>query len=259
MEHQSFNNHPDNETIHKWEQTHRRGRIFGGIFIILIGALFLGREMGAIFPSWIYSWKVLLIGVGLFMGLKHSFRNLAWLVPIFVGGTFLLQDFYPELHYSNYIWPLAIMAFGLILVFKPRRNFKNHYWRKRYEKRAWKEGGSVRSNEDMMELNTVFGSIQKAIISKDFKGGEINVVFGSAEINLSQADIQGTVVIEINNVFAGTKIILPTHWQLRSEINTVMGGVEDKRILYKDAVTDLNKTLVLKGDVVFGGIEIQSF
>ena len=109
-------NKKENEMFQEWEQSHRRGRFLGGLIIVGIGALFLAREMGVIMPHWIFSWKMLLIVIGLYIGVKHSFRNPGWLIPVFIGGAFLLEDFYPQFMIANFIWPVAIIFFGLIMM-----------------------------------------------------------------------------------------------------------------------------------------------
>jgi predicted membrane protein len=104
----------------------------------------------------------------------------------------------------------------------------------------------------------MFGGTKKNVISKDFKGGEVTCVFGGAEINLSQADINGKVVLEMHQVFGGTKLIVPPHWQVNhQETVAFMGGIEDRRPDTKD--TDPNKILILKGTSVFGGLDISSY
>lgn len=116
--------------------------------------------------------------------------------------------------------------------------------------------GLGESSEDALEASVVFGSIKKNIISKDFKGGEVNCVFGGAVINLTQADINGKAVLEVNCVFGGAKLIVPQHWQVQAgELVTVMGGIDDKRP-QQGASANTDKILVLKGSAVFGGIEI---
>ena len=115
----------NDEMMRNWERRHRRGKVLGGMFIVGIGSLFLAREMGMYIPNWIFSWKVLLIAIGLFVGIKHSFRNAGWLVPIFIGTAFLLRDNFPELAISHYIWPIAIIFFGLMaLIGMPLLNKK---------------------------------------------------------------------------------------------------------------------------------------
>jgi hypothetical protein len=38
-----------------------------------------------------------------------------------------------------------------------------------------------------------------------------------------------------------------------------MGGIEDKRIMQKENTIDPTKVLILKGNAVFGGLEIKSY
>jgi len=65
-------------------------------------------------------------------------------------------------------------------------------------------------------------------------------------------------VLNINNVFGGIKIIVPANWEIQTDVNTIFGGVEDKRP-YQSIVTNPDKILVIKGSVTFGGIEIQNY
>ncbi len=121
-----------------WEKSHRRGKIFGGMILVGIGSLFLAREMGLEIPHWIFSWKVLLIVIGIFVGVKHSFQSGGWMIPILIGTAFLLRDHFPELAISHYIWPLAIILFGLYVMFKPKR--KNCYGKRKWSNhKQWKQ------------------------------------------------------------------------------------------------------------------------
>ena len=114
------------------------------------------------------------------------------------------------------------------------------------------------SQDDFIDSTSIFGGAKKNILSKDFKGGDIVNIFGGTELNLTQADIKGKVVIELTTIFGGTKLIVPSNWSVQSEAVTIFGGLEDKRSL--SATTDnSDKVLILKGTVIFGGIEIKSF
>ncbi len=81
---------------------------------------------------------------------------------------------------------------------------------------------------------------------------------GGAEINPMQADIQHPVILEVNNIFGGTKLIIPSNWDVKNEISAVFGGVEDKRS-FNNSVPDSNKKILLKGSCVFGGIEVTNY
>ncbi|HQU99856.1 MAG TPA: hypothetical protein PLO59_01795, partial [Bacteroidia bacterium] len=167
-------------------------------------------------------------------------------------------------HLHRYMWPIGIILVGIYIMIKPRVNFKNNQteWNK-YEAAMGNQstGASYQSSSasDFVEASAVFGSVKKIVVSKDFKGGELNAVFGSAELNLIQADITQIVELEVNAVFGGTRLIVPTHWEIKSELTAVLGGIEDKRHIIRNPEAGSNKFLVLKGNAVFGGIEILSF
>ncbi|MFM7024228.1 MAG: LiaF transmembrane domain-containing protein [Flavobacteriales bacterium] len=260
----------------EWEKSHKRGRISGGLLVITAGSLFLAREMGVMIPDWVFTWKTLLVAIGLHALVKHGFRRFFWVPFIVVGTVFLIcQDFVPGTEVTKYLWPLAIIIIGLFIVFKPRKRCKpgawhNDHWKhhrrwKQYE--GWKGENNKRfqyseesaSPEDYVNARIIFSGVKKNIISKDFKGGDIEIVFGGAEINLSQADIQQKAEIQISQVFGGIKLIVPPHWKIQSELETIMAGMEDKRYTQNNVVSDDDKILVLKGSIVFGGIEIKSY
>ena len=54
---------------------------------------------------------------------------------------------------------------------------------------------------------------------------------GGTEINLMKADIQQPIVLEVNNVFGGAKLIVPSNWNVKNEVTAVFGGIEDKRTI----------------------------
>ena len=235
------------------EQKTRSGRAMGGLIIVTVGAVWLASRLGLDIPYWVFTWPMFLITLGFYIGARHSFKNPGWLIPVAIGTFFLLNDFVMDIPIKQYIWPLAIIVIGLVMIFKPKRRNRDQYW-KNWEK------NSETSSEDIMDSVAVFGSLKKNVISKDFKGGEAVMVFSGAEINLSQADINGKAVVELTQVFAGTKLIVPPHWTIQTDdVVCIFGGIEDKRHFRQEALTDTNKILVLKGTCIFGGIDIKSF
>lgn len=251
------------------ERFHRRGKIISGLLIILIGGLFLAKELGAELPDWLLSWKMLLIGVGLMIGIKHKFRNVSWLILIGIGGTFLLSDLYPEMHLKPVLWPVLLILVGLLMVFRPRKRYcgphpyARRHWRHRhassrdYAAAYYNEQES--SNEDVIDSTCFMSGVKKNILSKNFKGGEVSNIFGGTELNLMQADFEGTARLEITQVFGGTKLLVPSNWEIKSELVTVFGSMEDKRPLPAGTSEEKNKILVLTGTTFFGGIDIRSY
>ena len=263
MEIQNQNEGQENQN--KWLNHHHSpaGKVFAGILVVAVGAVLLSKQLGVEYPHWLFSWKMLLIAIGLFIGFKHSFRNFKGIIPIIIGLAFLMEDFFPNMEISMYFWPIMLMVIGLIIIFKPRKSHHDKWRRWKNEHRAkWEgcfENRGFNSSDDQLDTVAIFGSVKKNIISKDFKGGEVTCVFGGAVINLSQADINGKVELEVNTVFGGAKIIVPQNWEIQtSELVTVMGGIDDKRPQQNTAMSS-DKILVLKGSAVFGGIEILNY
>jgi hypothetical protein len=62
----------------------------------------------------------------------------------------------------------------------------------------------------------------------------------------------------MTTIFGGAEIIIPANWQVKSEIVSIFGGMEDNR--YQRISDDgPEKVLILKGTCVFGGVEIKSY
>ncbi len=228
------------------------GRVWAGLVLILFGSLLLAHEMGVYFPRWVFSWEMILIAFGIFTGARHSFRSWGWLIPIVIGGAFLLDDIFYDFELRHFIWPALIITIGLVMIFRPRRSGG----------RMWDSipGGPIStatSEDDTLDVVSIFGGTKKNVISKNFRGGEVVSFFGGTELNLTQADITGVAILDLTQVFGGTKLIVPSNWKIQSEVVTIFGGLDDKRNISMPA--DSNKVLVLKGTCVFGGIDIKSF
>jgi predicted membrane protein len=112
--------------------------------------------------------------------------------------------------------------------------------------------------EDFLDSTCIFSGSKKIIISKNFKGGDVVTVFGGTELDFSQADMTKPVTLEITTIFGGTKLIIPSNWEIKSEAVMIFGGIEDKRRM-QTITGEPEKTLILRGTVLFGGIEIKSY
>jgi predicted membrane protein len=250
----------------------RSGSVVAGLVLLVIGSILLFKEFGVAFPAWLFSWPMILIAIGLFAGAANSFRDPGWAVISGVGFVFLLGKIWPDIPIYHFIWPVLIIALGLIIIMAPRRNRmwwqgKNPDWNYynveesvttdepettpvAEKEKAW--------GENWLDIVSIFSNIKKTVYTKNFKGGDIVSIFAGAEVNLTRAEFNGNVVIEIVQIFGGTKLIVPPHWQIRSAgMVAVFGGIEDKRAPQTNYDTD--KVIILNGTTIFGGIEIKSY
>ncbi|HQQ97410.1 MAG TPA: DUF5668 domain-containing protein [Cyclobacteriaceae bacterium] len=225
----------------------RSGRVMAGLVLIAVGSLIFADRAGVFVPHWIFSWQVLLIAIGTYIGARRSFRPGGWLIPIGIGVVFLVDDLWFDFaDFRPFLWPTILIGIGVFMIARPRRS------RKSFEKTD-----DIFSEENIDSVN-VFGGSKTNVISKNFKHGEVTTFFGGTEINFTQADIESTARLEIVQAFGGTKLIIPAHWNVRSEMVCILGGVNEKRAASKDVVNH-EKTLVLEGTCLFGGIDIKSY
>jgi predicted membrane protein len=203
---------------------------------------------------------MILIIVGLFVGIKTNFRDFGWLVLTGIG-VFFLMDKIQYLPLKPYILPIIIIGAGLLVLL-------GAFFRKPYNKPDVDStlepvpGETIEernhgTTEDVMEVISIFGAAKRVVLSKNFKGGEVISVFGSSEINLTNADFKGKLVLEVVQIFGGTKLIIPAHWEVQSKTAAILGGIEDKRSI--QSATDPEKILILEGTTIFGGITISSY
>ncbi len=259
------------------------GRPLAGLLILLVGLVLFGQKLDLFFlPDWVFSWPVILIIVGFFVGIKNNFESWPWALLLILGIVFLIDDQIPEWRIDRFTWPIILIAFGFLIMAKPS-SCRRHRVRRRFstppdgpstpsssnftDTRPIEEAqilsepqpaSHLFTDEEVVNVNSVFGGSKRNVFSKNFKGGEVNCFMGGAEIDLSKADIKGVVSLEANQVFGGTKLIVPSHWLIKNEITAVFGGVDDKRHV-RDMTTDNSKVLILKGFALFGGIEINSY
>lgn len=278
--------------------THKRsGKVAGGVVLVVIGLLLLASKMQVFFfPSWVFTWQMFLIVLGIYLGFKHSFQKPSWLILVVIGGVFLLDDYlFFDLSLRRFFWPILVIGLGLWLILRPK---KRHPWEQQlnssqtppavdettgyytdpstgayaggytdytgadtYTSNSYGAAPNPMASgpEDYIDTVAILGGIKKNVISKNFKGGEIVSIFGGTELNLMQADIQHPVELEAVQVFGGTTLIVPPHWQVKSdEMVAILGGIDDKRPAYQQNY-DPNKVLILKGTTLFGGLSIKSY
>lgn len=234
------------------------GSFWVGAIILSIGSFLLLDRMDLVeFPRWLFSWKTLLIAIGLITGINKNFQGIGWLVMILVGGFFLIDDI-PGFPYDidRYAFPVGIIIVGVFIVFRAVASKSGDSI-----KNIWGDDGAITSDtggEDTFDLTTVFGGAKKKVFSKNFKGGKTTCIFGGSDIDLTQADIEGTVVIDAVQIFGGVKLIIPSNWELKSDATVIMGGIEDKRNAPAGGLAP-NKKLVITGTVLFGGVDIKSY
>ena len=115
----------------------------------------------------------------------------------------------------------------------------------------------IPNTEDQININSVFSSIDKPMITKDFKGGKINNMFASTELDLSNADLAGMAILNISQVFGEITLTVPSDWHVEVDLSQLFAVVDDYRE-NKYGAKSSDKVLVIKGTSVFANIEIHN-
>ncbi|MES2587916.1 MAG: DUF5668 domain-containing protein [Bacteroidota bacterium] len=243
------------ERTPQMEQSHFRAKLLGGLFVIGFGVIILMKQIGFPIPHVFTSWEIVLILIGLVSLVKHNFKKTFAYVLIVVGGLFMVNDLYPYTIQTRFIWPVLIIIFGISIFIKAltRKGKKDETFTILTEENTQTPDGN-----DYVESKALFAGVTKNIVSKNFKGAKITCVFGGTEFNLTHADFENQAIIDLTTVFGGVNLIIPSNWKVQTEITTAFGGVDDKRQLSM-IQEDENKLLILRGNCVFGGVEISSY
>jgi predicted membrane protein len=260
------------------------GKVFAGLILLVVGSLLLLRQFSFFFfPGWLFSFPTLLIVIGLYTGYKHNFKNPSWFIMVLIGTIFLSRHILPWFDLRDFVWPIGIIGLGLWLILRRNHTANWNDANNRFKKDAFgkdpvnfateadytvkPEGAPSNTayenvrGDDVLDSVSIFGGVKKSILSKEFKGGEIVNIFGGAELDFTQADINGIVVIDITQIFGGVKLIVPPHWQVTSDIAAIFSGFDDKRFNKHNlqGPPNNNKLLVLKGTSIFAGVDIRSY
>jgi predicted membrane protein len=271
-----------------YKRNFRSGKTFGGLILITIGCIFLIDRLGAHLPRWITSWPMILILLGIYIGFRDQFKKPGAFILIAIGVFFISGDIIPGLDLRDFILPFLFISLGGYLIMGRNRqrwrskwsnNAGDFQWSRSAEpadfpgsrsetepvnpegsasEQSHERASAYFSSEDYIDSVSVFGGVKKNVTSKNFRGGEIVNFMGGAEINLNQADFTGTIILDVTQIFGGTKIIVPPHWHVHSEMSAIFGSVEDKRPIHPESA-DNSRKLVIKGTSIFGGIDIRSF
>lgn len=225
-------------------------KVVFAIAAILIGTAWLLRNLGIIYGPWLehfFSWQMILIVVGLIGYFSDKDGSIGYVIMATVGGFWLLYDIY---HWSINFWQVlfpSILIISGISVLLKFNNFK-HLKAKNL------------SSTDVLDSVAIFGHSEVRVTSQNFSGGRSTAIFGGSDVDLTKAELgPGKNVIDITNIFGGTTIIVPSHWNVRMEVTGILGAFSDSRKNFIANEEPDDKVLILKGIAILGGGEVKSY
>lgn len=217
--------------------------IVAGLILLLSNMNILSYQARHIF----FSWQMLLIGIGVVSMFGNGNRTAGYIL-ITIGGVFLIPRIFDlDFNIMQIFWPAILIGIGILILLKrmprrPKMNLPHH-----------EATGEGYIHED----NIFSGGKQK--ISHEFRGGEVNCIFGGTEIDLTQATLaEGTSELVVNTIFGGVTLVVPADWKIQLKMTSILGGFSDKRSYIKEN-PDATRMLIIRGSTIFGGGEIKSY
>ena len=234
----------DSQQTQDWNSPQR---FLPAVILIAVGAIFLLDNLH-LFPGrdfWEY-WPVALMIAGAFRladSPDPKGRTLGGI--LLVGGGILLASNLGLIPINiGDLWPLALIAVGVFMLMN-RTGL------------SWGGGGKYTSN--LQSEAAVFGGGKRKINTEDFKYAKFDAVFGGFEIDFREANIMGdSATVEINAVFGGAEVRIPTNWSAVVQAAGVFGAFTDNSTQPSFGTTPNFKRLYFKGAAVFGGVNIKN-
>lgn len=217
----------------------KRSDIFVGTLLLLLGTAFLLRNLRIIdfhLSTWWPTLLIVWVVASVLSNRRLTFGNFVLLILGVVLQILKLKG----LSFKAIIpyWPVLLILAGIWLIAK---NFVPSRLKPINE-----------SSE--LDLMAFLGSSERRIRSRMKEPGRINVFFGSAEVDLTEAEpVAERVEVEVTVWFGSVEMRIPTDWEVAFEVKTFLASAEDRT---KPKMGILRKKLVVKGFLCFGSLEV---
>jgi predicted membrane protein len=226
-------------------------RILLGVLFLIAGTVLLFEYFNIIpldIPSYVISWKSFVLALGVYFLITSRDKTTGVLL-ITISSLLIIGDVFNMRFWEvvRLIIPLVLIIAGLAIIMR-RQSFNP-------TQINIPEGDNV--NDYINETN-IFAGGEKKLTSGNFKGGAITSIFGGSELDLRNAQLApGVNAIDLLCIFGGSSLRVPEDWEVKIDVNAIFGGFSDERKLEKrERLENNEKTLYLKGLVLFGGGEI---
>lgn len=216
------------------------GRALLGVVFVTVGAVILLEQAdvvdaGQVIADW---WPAVFL-VAAVLDLLSRPRRVVSATVLGVLGLVLLgittDVVEPEVW--AYVWPLGIIGLGAWLLLRPPASVR-----------------AAAGPDETVDVTVVFSGQRVVNTAPRFRGGSVTAVFGSAEIDLSGATIEGEAVLDAVALFGGVDIEVPMGWRVVVDGPAIFGG-HDNHV--PPPVNPDAPTLRVRGTAIFGGVDVK--
>ena len=218
--------------------------IVWGVVIILVGVLLLLKSFGILENVNIFfkGWWTLFIIVPAVIGLFTERDKTGDIIALIIGVFLLLgvRDILDFALIGKLILPIILIIIGFSIIFKD--TIKNKV-------QDEMKGVELKDGEN---YTSTFSS-QNFKVTEEFKGSEMNAIFGGIDLDLRNAKFKKDTKIKLCCIFGGIDLFIPEDVDVKIASTSLFGGVDDKR---RD-VKEPKHTLYIEATCIFGGVDIK--
>ncbi|MGI6004616.1 MAG: LiaF transmembrane domain-containing protein [Christensenellales bacterium] len=238
---------------------------FWGVYLILAAALLIASQFVsfAAIGFWSIVATILLVAMIIQSLIRRHY-------PFVLVPAAILYVIYQKPLGLAYVSPWMLItaavlaAIGLSLIFRkhPEHFFCSHtkgHSHGACEHYAVSEAGESQGNQDDNNpyAKVRFGSVSRYLHSTNLTAGHFAVSFGAIEVFMEEAQIDPAgAQIFLECSFGAITLYVPKHWNVVDRTNKAFGGVEIDTRIHRPA-EGAAPTLVLTGNVNFGGVEVR--
>lgn len=220
------------------------GDFLWGAFFIALGLIIGLNAMGITDINIFFDgWWTLFIIVPCFIGLFKEEEKLGNLIGLTIGIVLLagVQGFVSFDMIGKLIFPIILVAIGLGIIFKG------------FIKSSITEKIKSVNKNNLESYCATFSEQNVNMSGVDFKGANLDAVFGSIKLDLSEANISEDRVIHATAIFGGIDIKVPQNVNVKVKSSSIFGEVKNKAN-YKN---ENAPTIYINGTGIFGGVEVK--
>mgnify|MGYP004522308187 CR=1 FL=1 len=224
----------------------KKENVLWGLGFIIVGILVLVNALGIIEINVFFKgWWTLFIIVPCFVNIFKDNDKTASIIGT-VFGILLLLAVRDVINF-DLLWkillPLVLIIIGLSLIFKDKVSDKVKDEIKKLNKNSKDEYTATFSEQD---LN---------FDDEEFKGCELNAIFGGIKCDIKNAKLKDDVVINASSIFGGITLYVPKDVNVKVVSNSIFGGVSGN--YNKNKNDKKGKTIYVNATCLFGGVEIK--
>jgi len=222
-----------------------------GLIILGLGILFSLDRLDIVEASEVLRlWPAVLVVFGLMKLIQSRSTPGRFFGFILAGGgTLLLLDrieYIPFGFSFSDLVVLVLIGLGISLIWSSLST----------KKKRTMTLEEVHDAESYINSFAFMGGVSRKNNSKNFQGGELSAIMGGVEVDLTNSQIEDdTAVINVFAFWGGIEIKIPESWSVEIDGYPILGGIGDET---KPSVDTKNKTLIVRGYAIMGGVEISN-